>query len=348
MSLGMSIVGISSAVPKNILNLESLGESYGNRYVKKVSMVTGIHSVRVAENGKTAADYCIAAAENLFDKMSYNRSEIDALVFVSQSPDYMVPHTSAIMQHRLGLSNRVAAFDLNYGCPGFVYGLFQAYSLINSGFVNKVLLCCGDTMTNKINPQDKALRMVMGDGGSAIILEKSDNVENVFKFYTDGSRAEKLMVKAGAARLPVQIGLTDVVTTDEDGNSRSLENLYMDGIEVMNFALKDVATLINEVLDSASWNKDMVDKYLFHQANALIVQYLAKKLGLPVEKTPIGVDGIGNTSSASIPVMLCKNYGENRCVDFGKTVICGFGTGLSAVAIAMPVNNVYISELIEI
>lgn len=345
---GIRIVGISSTVPKEKLELSSLSGLYGEKYIKKVSAVTGIYTVRVAPAGMTASDYCVDAAERLFRTVSYDRNSIDGLVFVSQSPDYIVPHTSAIMQHRLGLRNSIVACDVNYGCPGFAFGLCQAYSWLNAGVAKKVLLCCGDTMTGKINDNDKALRLVMGDGGSAVIIEKSVDAEIAFRFFTDGSGADRLIVKAGAARLPREQGMTDILTVDEDGNGRSLENLYMDGIEVMNFALKDVVGVVSNLVSDMRWSKEVVDCYIFHQANALIVKYLAKKLRVPVEKVPLGIADIGNTSSASIPIMLNRNYGNGSYVDFGKTVICGFGTGLSSVACAMNMNRVYMDALSEL
>lgn len=348
MALGIKILGISSAIPKEKLELSSLGNDYGIKYVKKVCKCTGIHSVRVAPIGVAASDYCVEAAEILFRKLEYDRKKIDALIFVTQSPDYMVPHTSAVMQDRLGLKSTVATFDLNFGCPGFVYGLFQAYSLLNTGIINSVLLCCGDTMTNKINDADKALKLVMGDGGSAVIIEKNDNTDSAFGFYTDGSRFENLIVKAGYRRVPSQKGSTDVLIKDEDGNSRTLENLYMNGAEVMNFALTDVIEVINSIIQKMSWRKEDIDKILLHQANALIVQYIAKKLGVDAKKAPIGISDTGNTSSASIPVMLCNIFGGTYTENMNKVIMCGFGTGLSCAAIGLEMNGAYINNLIEI
>lgn len=348
MTAGIKIIGISAAVPKEKLELLTLGDDYGAKYVKKVSRVTGVHTVRVAPANMTASDYCIEAAENLFKKINYDKNKIDALIFVTQSPDYMVPHTSAIMQHKLGLKNSIATFDLNFGCPGFVFGLFQAYSLINTGSIKSVLLCCGDTMTSKINHADKALKLIMGDGGSASIIERNNACSSDFEFFTDGSRFENLVVKAGYRRTPSQKGVTDVLLDDEDGNSRTMEDLYMNGVEVMNFALTDVIRTINTTLDKMSWSKDEVNRFFLHQANALIIQYIAKKLDVDIDKAPIGVSDIGNTSSASIPVMLCKIFGGTYTENMDKVIVCGFGTGLSCAVAALEMNGAYISNLVEI
>lgn len=348
MASGIKIIGISASVPKEKLELSTLGDDYGAKYVKKVSKVTGIHAVRIAPTNMTASDYCIEAAENLVGKINYDKNKIDALIFVTQSPDYMVPHTSAIMQHKLGLKNNIATFDLNFGCPGFVYGLFQAYSLINTGSIKSVLLCCGDTMTSKVNYADKALKLTMGDGGSAIIIEQNNDYNSGFDFFTDGSRFENLIVRAGYRRNPSQKGVTDVLLDDEDGNSRTLEDLYMDGLEVMNFALTDVIDTINAVIGKMLWHKEEINRFFLHQPNALIIQYIAKKLDIDMDKAPIGVSDIGNTSSASIPVMLCKIFGGTYTENMDKVIVCGFGTGLSCAVAALEMNGAYISNLVEI
>lgn len=346
---GIQIKGISIALPKEVLELTTFNDTYGEQYIKKVSSVTGIYRIRVAPDDKSASDYCVAAAFNLFEDLKIDKGCIDALVFVSQSPDYMVPHTSAIMQHRLGLSNHIATFDLNYGCPGYVYGLLHAYSLINSGAFNNVLLCCGDTMTNTINDKDKALRMVMGDGGSATLITKGGSSSAYFSCYTDGSRADKLIVPAGARRLPKLEGVTDVLEEDCDGNKRTKENLFMDGMEVMNFALTDVVDEIKALLERVQWTKEEVGLFALHQANALIVKYLAKKLKVKLDKAPIEVSDTGNLSSASIPLMLCKHFhNKDVSLDLTKVIMCGFGTGLSCVTCALSLEDTYFGQIIEI
>lgn len=335
-------------LPRNRLAMETLSAMYGEKMVKRIQKATGIEEVRIAQPDTTASDYCAEAAKRLFDKGGFQFSDVDGLVFVSQSPDYLVPHTSAILQHRLGLPVSSITMDLNFGCAGYVYGLFQSMLLIETGFCQNVLLCVGDTMSRRVHPRDKALRMVIGDGGTATLLSRGENaLPSTFSFFTDGSGAMSLTIPAGGARTPCQAGATDRVQEDQDGNARSAENLYMDGTAIMNFALNVVPQMIHEALKYVGWRSDEVDLFALHQANAFMVKYIAKKMQLPTDKVPVDVSHTGNTSSASIPLMLCNRYaGANEGLN--KVVACGFGTGLSCAAGTLDLSNAIVCPMGEL
>ena len=208
-----SIRAIANALPKEKLNLFDLSSVYGEDSVKKIIKNTGISEIRVSPLEKTASYYCVEAALKIFNETQIKPDDIDGIIFVTESPDYLVPHTSAIIQSRLGLPNKVMAFDIHYGCSGYVYGIFQASLLIETGYCQNVLLCVGNTPTKKINPNDKSSRMFFGDGGSVTILSKSEKSnKTVFNFYTDGKKANSIIVPAGAFRMPAKKGVTDVLT----------------------------------------------------------------------------------------------------------------------------------------
>ena len=344
----VAIRAIASALPKEILKLETLSEVYGADTVEKIIKNTGITEVHVAPENKTSSDYCFAAAQKIFSETEISPEIIDAIIFVTETPDYFVPHTSAILQSRLKLPNRVISMDINYGCAGYVYGIFQASLLIESGYCKNVLLCVGDTPTKFINSQDKALRMVFGDAGSVTILSEKNSAQNsAFSFFTDGEQANNLIVQAGSFRMPHKENFTDVLQFDENGNGRTLENISMDGMGVMNFVLQNVRRVIFDTLEILNLPPSEINLFALHQANILISNYLTKRLKVAAEKAPFGAGKTGNTTCVSIPLMLSTLFvGVNP--NFKKVVICGFGTGLTCAAGVVDLSDTKIFEPVQI
>lgn len=348
-----SIRAIAVALPKNKLDLLTLSSIYGEEAVKKIIKNTGISEIRISpslseHDQKTSADYCIESAKRIFSEGKITPEDIDAVIFVTEFPDYIIPHTSAIIQAKLGLPHRVIAFDINYGCAGYVYGIFQASLLIESGYCENVLLCVGDTPTKAVNPQDKSLRMVFGDAGSATILSRCENAcRTAFSFYTDGEKANNLMIPAGAFRMPHREGVTDVLTFDKNGNGRTLENAYMDGMSIMEFVLNHVKNVVHNTLEMLNLPIDSIDLFAFHQANILILNYLAQHLKIPRQKVPFGAAKTGNTTCASIPLMLSTLYpGINPSLK--QVLICGFGTGLSCASSVIDLSKTEIFEPFDV
>lgn len=344
----VAITAIASALPNEILKLETLSEVYGEDTVRKIISNTGISEVRVSPSEKISSDYCVAAAQKIFSETEISPEIIDAIIFVTETPDYFVPHTSAILQSRLKLPNRVISMDINYGCAGYVYGIFQASLLIESCYCKNVLLCVGDTPTKFINSQDKALRMVFGDAGSATILsEKNSAQDSAFNFFTDGEQANNLIVQAGGFRMPHKAGVTDILKFDENGNGRTLENISMDGMGVMNFVLQNVRRVILDTLKILNLPPSEIDLFALHQANILISKYLTQRLKVAAEKVPFGAGKTGNTTCVSIPLMLSTLFaGENP--NLKKVVICGFGTGLTCAAGVVDLSDTKIFAPIQI
>ncbi len=342
----IQISHIASCVPKNIVNLTDFASLYGELEVKKIINSTGIASIRKAGGEITTSDLCFSAAEKILMEGNISKSSIDAVVFISQTPDYRLPQTSFLLQNKLGLSENTLCFDIPLGCSGYIYGLFQASMLIHSG-CNKVLLMAGDTNTKMISSRDRSVSMVFGDGGSATIVERGDgNLSSIIK--SDGSGYDKLIINAGAFRNP-STRQTCVRVEREPGIYRSDEDLYMDGMAIMNFAISEVPLLIGQILEKQGWSQDEVGIYGLHQANSFMLNYLRKKMKLAPEKVPICVDNFGNTGSASIPLMLVNLYSEqeqNALLE--KVILCGFGVGLSWGAIATSFANTKFHKLIEI
>jgi 3-oxoacyl-[acyl-carrier-protein] synthase-3 len=341
------VAGIAAAAPRRGVDLTAFGEIWGEDEVAKIIASTGISRIRQAPAGMTTADLCHDAAQALLASMAIDPASIDGIVFVSQTPDYIMPATSAVLQKRLGLDRRIVAFDINYGCSGYVYGLLQADMLIHAGLCRSVLVLAGDTTTTFVNPRDRALRMLFGDAGSASLVVAGDSA-HCFSVCTDGSGATSLMIPAGGARQP-RNETTRAEHEAENSNVRCAENLFMDGIAVLLMALRDVPEAIGDVLELAQWEKDEPRFYGLHQANRFMIDYLARKMKLPGAAAPFSCADIGNTGPASIPVLLAREHArlqdENR---LEKAVLCGFGVGFSVAAMSLPLDRTRILDLVEL
>lgn len=344
---GSRIAGIAAAAPAARVDLTASAATWGAKEVAAIIKNTGISQIRQAPEGMTTSDLCTAAARELFTALSIDAGSIDGLVFVSQTPDYVMPATCTVLQHRLGLSRQVVAFDINYGCSGYVYGLLQADMLVQSGMCRSVLVCAGDTTTRVVNPRDRALRMLFGDAGSATLVVAGDT-QHTYSVRTDGSGVTSLIIPAGGARHPrdESTGLDREV---EDGNFRCAEDLYMDGIAVLYMALRDVPDTINEAVALAGWEKKAPTFYGLHQANQFMIDYLARKMQVDAAATPFACAGIGNTGPASIPVLLAQEHARLAAEDrLRKSVLCGFGVGFSVAAMTTRLDHTTILDLIEV
>lgn len=324
----LAIESVSAYLPETRLDLRALDG--GNAEAEKIIRATGIEQVRVAAKTQTAADLCLAAARPLLAGAETPREEIDGVIFVSQTPDYLMPETAFVIQAKLGLSETTLCRDIRIGCSGYIHGLFQAALWISCGACRRVLLLAGDTSTRLANPRDRALRMVFGDAGTATLVS-AGKFDAAFAFRSDGNGARKLFVPAGGFRLP-HSEETAKISVDEDGNARSANDLFMDGMEIFRFSLACVPANIRETLALAGWEKDDVGLFALHQANAFIVDAVRKNLRVSAERVPVNVRGVGNTGPASVPLLLSMLFGEKSGrtrPELKRALLCGFGIGLS-------------------
>jgi 3-oxoacyl-[acyl-carrier-protein] synthase-3 len=324
------------------------GGSWDDLELRRVVQATGITHVRAAPPSMTTADLAEDSARRLIASRSVERASIGAIVFVSQTPDYVMPATSVVLQSRLGLPTSTLAFDINGGCCGYVYGLLQAAMLVQSGVCRRVLLLAGDTTTKLLAPGDRSVRAVFGDAASATLVEHRDDSSIAFAIRSDGAGASTLLVPAGGFRTPVS-PTTAIERLGEDGNARSDNHLYMDGTGVLTFATKVVPEIIDEVLEIAPWEKREVTLYMLHQANKLMIDILRRKLRVEPAAVPFVCGEIGNTGPASIPVALTVASShlqtENRLT---RAILCGFGAGLSWGAAAIDLSQTHFIPLGEL
>jgi len=289
----------------------------------------GVKTRRIAESSTCTSDLCFVAAKKLIEDLNWTPETIDGIIFVSQTPDYRLPATSCSIQERLGLSEQCAAFDVNLGCSGYVYGLWIAANFIKTGDMKRVLLLVGDTITKAIAPNDKSTAMLFGDAGSATALEYDESASGVsFVLGTDGKGKENLIISAGGFRNPTT-SHNLVRNGKPEGGASSDNDLYMNGGEIFNFTIKRVPALVKDLLDTGNTETKDVDYFVFHQANEFILKHLSKKMKLEKEKCPINIGEFGNTSSASIPLAIVSELSDVLSKSEKKLAMLGFGVGYS-------------------
>jgi 3-oxoacyl-[acyl-carrier-protein] synthase-3 len=340
--------GIAACVPKEKLctkDYTMFSETERDIFVKNV----GISERRVAPENIATSDLCFAAAEKLITEINWKKEEIDCLIFVSQSPDYFLPATSVILQHRLGLNKTTMAFDVNLGCSGYIYGLQLLSNLISTSQIKKGLLLVGDKSTLSTHEEDKSAYPLFGDAGSATAMEYNENAGTLyFNLQSDGSGENAIKILDGGARNSVRPDTFDIVEV-EPGIKRSRKHLILNGIDIFNFALKEVAPNVNDLLAYAKAEKESVDYFIFHQANKLINESVRKKLKITdTEKVPYSIELFGNTSSASIPLTIVSRIKEKLKGADKKMLLSGFGVGYSWGSCIIPFDNITCCDLIEI
>ncbi len=330
------IAALRSSVPINEISLEDEAEYYGGslKKIARLRTLLGMDRRRICPPDVTASDLCAHAASALLETFPDSRNAIDALVFVSQMPDWHQPATACELQHRLGLGRHCAAFDVNQGCAGYVYGLWIGSSLVASGAARQALVLVGDAHSFGRDVRNRITAPVFGDAGSATLLVRDENAPPLhFGIGTDGSGFETIIIPAGKARIPFIRNhaendrlVNDIA--DADKNIWQLMDTYMDGGAVYDFTMNVVPDHICKMLDYAGATESSVDRLILHQANKQIVENIASKSGFPISKVPFQSFGkYGNTASASIPLAMCDAFGALQAP--GTVLMCGYGIGLS-------------------
>ena len=305
---GVDIPEIVCALPEQQFSLvEYAPNLLTEKTAKRMAKSTGFSSLRIAPEGVTTADLFAEAAGKILE--GRRREDIAGLVFVSKTPDYDMPATSHVLQHRLGLSNDIICMDISEGCSGFVRGLYVA-AMMASRLGAPVLLGCGDTNSRITDPDDRASRCIYGDGASAILVAPGSQ-DVPFAFATYGEKYGVVIMENSRSRI--------VPNPKHDGY------IYLDGVEILNFSMNEVPEVINAFMSRNSVSHEDISLYACHQANKLILDSLADKLGVPREKMPFTSGDIGNESSASIPSVIARTDADKH----QRVLCCGFGVGLS-------------------
>lgn len=323
----VAITGIACAVPDNKKESSFWYPRFGQEAVEKFVKMTGVESVYHTLPEQTASDLAFEAANKLLEHKCVSPESIGALVFITQGPDYRMPATAFVLQHRLGLPENSICFDVNLGCSGYVNGIAIVASLMSSSNIDRALLLVGDTSSKGISFDDKSSAMLFGDGGSATLLEKRNDGSLIqYWLKTDGNRFKAIIKPAGAYRN--MDAPRERVVWKVDGNIRSDYETYMNGTDVFSFSISDVPRLIKEVFDQSKTSVEDFDCFVFHQANLYILRQISKKIMIPSEKMLVSMDRFGNTSVTSIPLTLADMFGGKNQGKI-QAFLCGFGVGLS-------------------
>jgi len=322
---GVSIAGMVTAVPKNKITTDSFECVFGKDTISKFKENTGILEMYHAFKDQTASDLGYAASNYLISKLNISREDIGVCIFVSQAPDYRKPATACVLQHRLGLSMKCAAFDVNMGCSGFIYGHQIMQSFMQTCDEEYGLLIVAESATKQVDCTDKSVAMMFGDAGAAILYKKNSQEDSVVLLKTDGSRFRSLIVPAGGFR---DLNPPETTFRDAEGVVRSKFNNYMDGLGVFAFSITDVPIAIREYLGKVGKVISDYDYVFIHQANNMIMKQIARRIKVEFGKVPVSLDRYGNTGGVSIPLTICDFFGDKSAGTL-NILTSGFGIGLS-------------------
>ena len=344
------IGGILTVLPQKAVKFEDEMSNYNFSPAKcmKLKLAMGYNEHRIAAPGQTSADFCAFGLQYLFDNALLKPEEIDALLFVSQSPDYYMPPTSNLLHGRFGLRQDCLCMDINQGCAGFELGMIQACLLLDQPAVKKVVLLNADVLSPKVSPRDRNSKPLIGDAASVTVIEECEEENPIYaNIKMDGKGALVLNIPAGAFRTPSSPE-TAVMEEDAAGNFRSKDNLVMQGDEVFNFVQREVPPMIEHLFEQSGVDRADVDWYMFHQPNKFMLNKLADKLGVEREKMPANiVENFGNASGVTVPTCISYNLGEQLCKGEMQLCLAGFGVGLTWSSLMMKVGNLRFNKIIE-
>ena len=330
---------IAYALPEKVLTNEDLAKIYPEWTAEDIKKKTGISSRHIVSDGEHASDLAEKATKDLFAKSDLKPEDVDFVILITESPDYILPPTACILQDKLGIPRSAGAFDINLGCSGYIYGLAVSKGLITAGVAKNILLLTADTSSKYINPNDKSTRTLFGDAATATWVSTTGKFEiGSFDLGTDGGGYNSLIVPAGGSRLPISPE-TAVEQVDENGYTRNQQNLYMDGAGIFNFTLEVVPKTVSNVLEKNAVTDENIGLYIFHQANQYMLNCLRRKLKIDADRFYINMEDVGNTVSATIPIAIKRNLEDGTMPTLGNIVLTAFGVGLSWGSVVLRIEE---------
>lgn len=345
----VGITALAACVPSRVIdNYHYDLDIWPEEEVKKVVDKIGVAERRFVDEKTCASDLCFTAAERLIKDNNIDKSEIDLVVFLSQTPDYRMPATSILLQDRLGLPMSTMAFDISLGCSGFISALSVVYAMMQNKGFRKALLLDGETRSKVYSRKDRREAFIFGDAGVAALIERDEKFgESHFSLNSDGSRGELIMIPGGGYRNMSSAETLREKVVDEYGNIRCDEHGHMNGADVFNFVIVEVPKDIKRLMAASGEDIQKMDYYVFHQANAFINNYIAKKMKLDAERIPWTIQKYGNTSSVSVPLTIASEL-KNKMAGEKKLMMSAFGVGMAWATAIVPFVDCKISEIVEI
>ena len=348
--INKKITGILTILPRQESRFEDELGNYNFPPEKSLRLkkIMGYDRHRLVDAGTCVSDLSIFGLRHLFEKGLLQRDEIDAMILVTQTPDYLMPPTSSVIHGKLGLKQDMLCLDINQGCAGFLVGLVEAFLLLDQEAIRKVVIVNADILSRKTSPHDRNSFPLIGDAAEVTIVERGESSEPIYaEWKVDGSRSAALMVPAGGMKLPSSPD-TSILTDSGDGNLRSQDHLVMDGTGVFNFVQTEVPVMIEQLLDRAGLATNDIDFFMFHQPNRFMIEKLADRLNVPYNKMPGNiVENFGNASGVTIPTNLTFNLGNDLLENTYKICLAGFGTGLTWSSMVMNIGGLSFCHMID-
>jgi 3-oxoacyl-[acyl-carrier-protein] synthase III len=336
-----AIAGVVACLPARQVGNTHFDNQFGEAYVHDVVKMIGVKNRYWTDEDTSTRDLCCSAGRHLLEKLEWAPDSVDALIFVTQTPDYRLPASACALQADLNLSTACIALDINLGCSGYPYALWLGMTMVQTGAARRVLLAVGDTISKVVDPADRSTALLFGDAGTVTAVEASSGSCASFVLGTDGRGACNLIVPKG--------GFKDYTKSNDPRlQDKAPDCLYMDGGEIFNFTLKSVPALVNETLAFSGVSMEDHDAFLFHQANLFMLKHLVKKAKLPLEKAPINIDLYGNTSCASIPLLMTTCLQDRLKTDKMQLAMFGFGVGYSWGGASLSVGPLKCVETIKL
>lgn len=333
--MGLIINQIEYYLPERIITNEDLAKENPDWDIGKIENKSGVKSRHVAELNQTALDLAIKAVEKVLSNSIITKDQIQAIIFCTQSPDYIMPSNTFLIHKHFNFSEDVWTFDYNLACSGYIYGLAISRGMLETGAAKNILLITAETYSKYINPKDRSTSILFGDGAAATIVsnEKARGIVDVI-LSSSGEKFDSFYIPAGGCKMPKD-DYTKETTVDQSGNVRSLENIHMNGFAVWSFISKKVSEQINKLLNRNNLSVNDIDLFIFHQASKLTLDSLIKILKINDKKVFFNLENIGNTVSSSIPIALRDAEEKGRLKKGDLILLSGFGVGLSWGSIIM-------------
>jgi len=348
---GARIHGIQLVLPAREVSFDSEAGAYdfSPQQSAKLKLVMGFDRRRIVAEDVTCSDLVVAGFEALSRDGLLDLQTLDALIVVTQTPDYLIPGTSYVIHGRLGMRQDMLCLDINQGCAGFVVGLMTAFSLLNQKGIRRLALVNADVVSRLVAPKDRNSRPIIGDAASITIVDATSDGDVIFgNLKVDGSGWDALMVPAGGMKIRPS-PQTAIPESDASGNDRALDNLVMRGDAVFNFVMKEVPPMIHTLLEDAGVGISGVDSFVFHQPNPFMLRKLADKIGVPYGKLLMDlVRHFGNSSGVSIPAVLCTSFEASFFEQPRLMCLAGFGVGLTWGSLLMPMSNLSFVKVLEV
>ncbi len=344
---GVKVVGLSVCVPKRTIDNLDVPETERKKRERLVRNI-GIRYRRICSDGRIFSDLADYAALDVIKGVGWDRSSVDAYIWVTQSPEYIIPASSIVSQHRIGLPASTLAFDINLGCSGYPYGLYTVGNMLSAQGIKRAIVVVGDQSASE-GAADSGREILFGDAATATALEFDENAPPMyFEGCSDGAGYKAIIVPDGGKRNPIRPeSLLPIMC--EDGVIRKATDVSLDGPAILNFSTAVAPEAVKKMCDFAGVPLGEIDGVVLHQANKMINDSIRRKLGLPEEKVPESLYDFGNTSSASIPVTLSYRSREKFLQKGSKWIFCGFGIGLSWATIYMEgPGGIYCPPIIEL